>query len=98
MYHGVAHTHAFENTRRKIKYRVDTYGLLEHAEHDADEDDHPAVSKQFFGFFVSSGFDVGQNDFGLSYSVDTAQNRERFFVTTGHCQITGRFGNEQYEQ
>ena len=98
LHHRIAHTHAFKNTRGEIEHGVDTHRLLEHTQHDADEDNHPAVGKERFGLLVRRSLDIGQDRACLRLSVDAAQHRQGFVITPAEGQVTRRFGNQQHQQ
>ena len=96
--HRVAHSHRLEDTRCEIEYGVDTYRLLEYAQHDTDKDNHPAISEKPFRLFLCRGFDLRQNNLCLSQAVDTAQHLECLIILAAHGKIAWRFGNKQHEQ
>ncbi len=51
--------------RGEVEHGVDADGLLEDAQHDADEDHQPAVREEPLGLFVGRGLDFGEDGPGL---------------------------------
>ena len=92
------HTHIAKDARCIVEDGVDTHCLLEHAEHDTDEDAHETISHQFLRLHGDCLLDVLQNLLGLRRTVDLRQDAQSLLVLTNHHQITRSLGNEADEQ
>ena len=96
--HVVRHAHRLEDARGEIEHRVDADGLLEHAEHAADEDDQPAVGEQLLGLLHGGRLDVREDFASLGFAVDVGQHREGLLVLPVEGEETRRLRDEEDEQ
>ena len=96
--HGVGHAHVAEDARSIVQHGVDAYGLLEHAEHDADEDYHDAVCEQSLGLLGDGGLYLVQNLAAHGGSVDALQYGQGLVVAPGHDKVARSLRHEAYQQ
>ena len=69
--HRRFHTERLEYARSEVEHRIDTHGLLEDAQHNADEDDHIAVGEEFLLLFGNGLADAGEDFLSLFTAVDS---------------------------
>ncbi len=98
LHHRVAHAHRLKDARGEVEHGIDAHRLLEHAQHDAHEDNHPAVSEQPLGLLLGRRLDVGKYALGGAHAVDARQHVQRLVVLPVHGQVAGRLGHQQHQQ
>ena len=98
LHHWVVHAHIGEDTRSIVEHGIDADGLLEYAEHYANEDADEAVGEEFLTLLGHGVLDVVEDVNGLRISIDAREDVQRLLVLTGHGQITWSLRHEADEQ
>ena len=96
--HGVGHAHIAEDAGGIVEHGVDAYGLLEDAEHDADEDAEVAVGEEALGAHGDGLLDVGEDLCCARAAIDALEDAEGAVVATYHDEVARRLGHEADEQ
>ena len=97
-HHRVVHTHITEDTRCIVEHGVDTHSLLEHREHDADEDTHRTVGHQFLRLHYHRVLDILQDLLSLQAAVDLGQDTLGLLVLADRNEITRGLRHKADEQ
>ena len=97
LHHRVLHAHITKDARRIIEHGIDTYRLLEDAEHDTHENDQHAVGEDLLRFFRNGILDIVQDISAFRLPIDFTQHSQCLGVLPGHDEITRSLGHKAYQ-
>ena len=96
--HRIVHAHVTKDTRCVIEHSIDTYSLLEHAEHDTHKDTKCTIGHQFLGLHHHRVLDILQDLGSLGRTVDLREDTQRLLILANAHKVTRCLRNETDQQ